>query len=764
METFNTLEIDKILSKITRYLKTSFGKNLVSNYRFLPDLKSIQNEYDFINEVDALIMNHGDLPIVSEIDIKQILDNAKKGMRLDEASLNKIKNEIYLVDEVRKYLLKKTVETPNVDNLVSKFTSLEDLYNDIDRSISIENSVKDRASRKLFDIRTNLARLEKQIRQNISKLFNQYKDIISGDNFVLRDGRFVLPISTSEKSKINGVIHDISDSGQTTFVEPAEVVLLENEKKVLELEERDEINRILTELTKKCLEYEEPLKLNTKILGKLDTYQAKTKYMVEINGCTPELSPNQEVYLYEARHPLLNKEVVVPNDFILTNEHPLMLISGPNAGGKTIALKTVATLVYMTKLGLPIPANKNSKVGYFKKIYVDIGDNQSIESNLSTFSAHIDNVASIIRHVTSKDLVAIDELCNGTDPKEADALAVSIVKYLLQKNCITLISSHYPLLKKYGMSNAKIVNASFIFNQDLLQPTFKMHVGSSGKSFGFLIAEKYGIPKSINNEAIRIYKKNYQSEVDIKIESLENREQEIIRKEEELELLTEKLKNQEAKLKETEEKLKERESKLKERKLTDLDEIIDEKLREIDTIYEEFLSNKKEKYRESAGKIEKLRLFSENEPEEINVGDYVQIKSLGIQGTVNKIEGNKVYLSDEGGFSLTTTKDACTKIEAPKKSTRKSINIDSEAVKTKPISPTLNIIGLRVDEGVEEVEKYIDECVLRRMKEVRIIHGYGTGQLRTAVHKALKSNKFVNEFHIANESEGGGGSTIVKLK
>lgn len=757
------LEINKILNLVQEKTKTLIGKEFSLNMSPLQNKKLVEEELKKVDETIKIIKTYKEIPLNSNILMKETLSKAKKGSYLDEISLNEIKNEISNTLEILKFFSKVDIDVPEIGKYTSNLKLLDSIYLKISRTIGIDNKVLDSASKKLKELRDKITFYEKEIRKQINSLSSKYNDFMVGDNYVLRDGRFVLPISTCLKASISGVIHDVSDSGQTTFIEPTIIVNLENEKHLAILLERDEVNRILKVLTNECLQYEDILISNNNIIGKLDLWSAKAKFAIEYNCTIPEISPSQEIKLLQARHPLLNQEEVVPNDFILDEEHPLMLISGPNAGGKTIALKTVATAAYMIKLGLPILASEGSKLGFFKKIFVNIGDNQSIENSLSTFSAHISEVSVILKYITSRDLVVIDELGNGTDPKEGDALSVAIVKYLLQKKCVSLISSHYPLLKKYGLSNAKIINASFVFNEEKMEPTFKMLLGVSGKSYGFLISRKFGLPYDIINEAKSIYKKNYQSKTDIKIELLDNKERELICKQEELEKQIEKAKNKDKELKSKESALLLKENKLKERKINDFDDLIDRKIDEINEIYNEFLENKEKGIKEIEKKLNALSLY-EKKTEELHVGDYVEIKSLGVNGTITRINNNKIYFTADGGFSMNTSREFVEKIDKPKEKLKTSRNIDKEILSAKIVSTSLNLIGYHIDEAIPVLEKYIDDCILKRYKEVKIIHGYGTGQLKRAIHQALKVNKNVKSFNLGGDYDGGTGSTLVQLR
>lgn len=757
------LEIDKIIEEIGKYLKTSIGGILLENIKVFPSKEILNIEFSKLNEMFSIINNYKDIPLNGDLIAKEVLDKAKKGSYLDEIELNKIKDEMFLTFEIIRFFKQVTIETPFLTKLVKKMVYVDSLYKSINSKISKENKVFDNATPRLKDIRYKLSFIDKEIHKQIIQLAEKYNTYLVNDSYVLRNGHFALAVNSSDKSKIDGVVHDLSDSGQTTFIEPTVIVNLENQKQILIIQEKDEVNKILKELTNECIKYEDTIFLNNKIIGQFDLLTAKVKYAINNNAVIPQISEKQEVYLIDARHPLIDPDKAVSNTFIMDEIHPMMLISGPNAGGKTIALKTVAMLSYLAKLGIPITCSPDSRIAYFKNIFVNIGDNQSIESNLSTFSAHISDLSVVIKYITSRDLVVIDELGSGTDPKEGDALSIAVVKFLLQKKCISMITSHFSLLKKYGLSNPKIINASFLFNQELLEPTFKMLLGVSGKSFGFLIARKFGLPYEIINEAKKIYKKNYLSETDIKIESIENKEQELIRREESLKEEENKISSLESELKTKEKLLNEKEEKLKAKKIEEFDDLIDSKIDEINNIYDEFLEDKQNKIKETEEKLNSLSL-KEKKDENFAVGDYVYVKSLNEKGKITRIKGNKITFNDESGFTLTTTKDYCEKIDEPVEKLTSTRNIDKELSSLKPLSQSLNLVGYHLDEGISALDQYLDSCVLRKYKEVRIIHGYGSGQLRNAIHNYLKKSSYVSSFKLGDESNGGSGSTIVYLK
>lgn len=757
----NTLEINKIRDAIAKYARTKLAIEEVKQIKPSSDYEFILKEYNKLREMIDLVDRYGDLPIRSELNMYEEIQNAKKGDIFDELKLNLIKSEIQNTAELIKYSMQVDYDLKFLNQLFFGLKADELLYGKIVSTISTDNTVKDSASVELASIRRKIIQLNKDIHITLDKLISKYSDKLNGDNYVIRNGRFAIPINSSYKASIDGIVQDISDSGQTTFIEPKEVLALENELYIYQLKEKDEISKILIDLTNLVINRSEQLIKNNDITSQLDFILCKVKYSQEIDAFIPQINNSFKLELLNARHPLIDKNICVPNDFKLGDEKTLMIISGPNAGGKTIALKTVATLCYMVKLGLPIPANQDSNVAVFDKIFAEIGDAQSLESNLSTFSGHISNLSVMFKYVSSKDLVVIDELCNGTDPKEGESLSVAIAKFLINKHTISLISSHYPLLKKFGFSNSKVMNASFLFNEKTVTPTFKILLGVSGKSYGFLISKKFGLDQSIIDDAKKIYNESFESESDKKIAKIDEKERYLLQKEEKLRKRQESLSNLRDDLNKRDKELKEKENKIKSQKIDKFDNYLNDKYNEINNIYNEFVKSRDLKKAEA--KLDKINV-KKKKNEDITIDDYVEIKQLGIKGRITRINGCKVTITSSDGFSYNATKDVCEKTEAPKESRKSTINIDNFIMNTKNVGHSLNLIGYHIDEGISTLDKYLDDCILRGLKTVKVIHGYGSGQLKKAIHQYLKGKSNVKSYRLGNELDGGSGSTIIELK
>lgn len=757
------LEIDKIIDSIRRYIKTPRGLFILDSLDVFETKELCKIELLKLKEMITIIAQFNELPINNHIDIENEIKRAKKGDIFNEVKLNEVKEFLVSTKDIINFYNK----IGNKDSLLySELTSLkfdDQLYNKINEVITIDNIVSDSASPKLNQIRKDLYQCDRNLKTTINKMLVKYRDQLSGDNYVLRDGVFVLPINTSFKNSVDGLVLDISASGQTTFIEPFEIVNLENSKHVLEIQEKEEVNRILKELTNFILKREDLLITNDSIIGYLDFLSSKAHYCKEIDGVVPILLDKQEIRLYQARHPLLDQNKVVANDFVLGNDKTIMLISGPNAGGKTIALKTVSILAYMTKLGLPISAAENSAIGFFRKIYIDIGDSQSIENNLSTFSAHISILSVLLKYISSKDLVVIDELGNGTDPKEGEALSMAVVEFLLSRKCLTMISSHYNLLKQFGLTNPNVLSASFIFDEKLIEPTFRIIYDVSGKSYCFKIARKYGLNDAIVNRAEKIYEQNYIDNEDRKLQLLEDKERSIHEKNEVLRQKQKELDRYQNDLQKKDSELKVKEEKLKEKKIEDFDKYMDSKIDEIDEIVEKFKTSNKQKSQEYIDQINALSLTKKVD-EKLQVGDYVALKALDMEGKIVRMDGEKVTIITHDGLSLNTDVKKCEKIATPSSYKPRPSNIDDIVLNKKNVSLSLNLVGYHIDEGLFALDNYLSDCYQKSLKTVKIIHGYGSGQLRNAIHEHLKTVKFVKSFRLGNETDGGTGATIVTLK
>ena len=610
---------------------------------------------------------------------------------------------------------------------------------------------------------------QQELTARINSLVRTYSSILSDGNITLRNDHFVLPVKTTEKNKIQGIIHDVSNTGETTFIEPNSIVELNNKIYVLKLEEQEEIKRILLELTKEVLSYENEILTNNQMLGYLDFVQAKSLYGNDIDGYVATLEKEQQIHLIGAKHPLLNKDTCIPNSFELNKDHRIMIITGPNAGGKTVALKTVGLLILMNQCGLPLPTSKKPILSIFNNIYLDVGDNQSIQDNLSTFSAHITNIAQIVKNIGGKDIVLIDELGTGTSPNEGEALAISVINEILFKNSFGIISSHFEGVKILAMQNDNIINASALFDEEKLLPTYKIKVGMPGKSYGVDVASRLGMPEHIIDNAKNYLANHQEQNLDNAINKLEKQ---FILNEKLSEELNAKLKNIEAKEIESN-KILANIDKIKEEAMLEAEEQKEELLKkariEIDSILKELKENEIKLHTITAAKkalenleTEEIEVDSPNQEVEIN--DYVKIKDTNMQGKIIRKVKNNITVITQEGLSINTTTNKVIKTMAPAKKVAPRMTKGDQMIFKQSVPLELNVIGLHVDEALEKVEKYLDTCLARKIKSCRLIHGSGTGALRSAIHNYLKTLKSVDSFRLGGAGEGGVGATVVTFK
>ena len=763
---YQTFEFFKIKEKINEYAKTDLGKIYISDLKMLPSFLDVKNALDDLKEIDSIILRFGQLPIHTSANALYLIDLAKKTALLTPRDLHLIAEDVLTSQNIIKFFHKIDVSYPRSKEKISTFYDLSSLEKEIHRVITNSLTISDNATPKLKEIRDEIRKIEHSLTQKVASLSLTYSQYLNDDNSTIRDGHLVLPVKTSEKNKVPGIVYDVSSTGATTFIEPMEIVQLNNQLTALHVEEQEECRKILKELTALVLLQEDEIIHNNQIIAELDFLSAKASYMQEINGIIPEHHDKQYLLLEESRHPLIEKEKVVANSYYLDEEKRIVIISGPNAGGKTVSLKTVGLLVLMHQSGLAIPAKK-AVLGYFDNIYIDIGDNQSLSDNLSTFSAHMSNIAEIIKNTKRKDLVLLDELGTGTDPKEGEALALAVTKYLEQKNVLAMISSHFEALKEYAFLSSNIENSSMIFNEELLLPTYKFKYQAPGHSYALDVANRYGIPASLIDEAREYLKNNKNGESQELLFILQKKIEEATLLEEELLKKEKQLNNEKIKLENDQKLLKERKEKLLETVENEKNQIIEKTKDEIDEIIAALSKGdlKLHEVIELKAKLDDLEdsadviLYNE----EIKIGDYVSIPSLNLNGLVKRIKNDKATISSDSGLTLTVSIDKLHKIERKigTSKVRKSNNYD-EVIKLN-VGLELNIIGMHVEEAKDAVIKYLDDCRMKHFKTVRIIHGFGSGALRRLTHEILAKEKDLT-YRLGDASEGAGGATVINFK
>ena len=760
---YQTFEFEKIKSFILEYAKTELGKKYISELEFSSDKKEVVSQLELLNEMMELVSRYSPLTIQNSVDAIRLIEIAKKTAILTPQDLNFIANDIETSIKLSNQISKIASQFPLIGELCSQFTDLTSLNKEIKRVITPSLTVSDNASKELKEIRNKIKTLEANLNSRIAGLSSSYSQYLSDINMTIREGHFVLPVKTVYKNKVLGIIYDVSDSGNTTFIEPLEIVQINNDIASKKIEENEEVRRILKALTALVLLQEKEILVNNEVIARLDFVSAKALYALANDMHIAKISDAQEIHLLEARHPLIDKTKVIANDYHLSENKRIVIISGPNAGGKTVSLKTVGLLTLMNQSGLALPV-KEATLGIFEHIYIDIGDNQSLSDNLSTFSAHMSNIASILDVVKKQDLVLLDELGTGTDPREGEVLGLGIVKYLEDRHALCLVSSHYSKIKEYAFLSENIENSSMLFDEEKLQPTYTYKYLAPGKSYGIEVATRYGI----NKEVIEGARKQLDSATDNDFENLLSLLQKQIDENErlsrELERDKQQLQKEQKALENAQKGLKNQKEHLLEEVKREKEQILDEVHDEVDQIIKQ-LSSGDLKLHEVIELKKKVESLQDEEPviiydEEIKIGDYVSVPHLNLEGKVNRIKSNKAQLLTNDGMSVEIEINKLHKIPAPevKKVSNKNQNYESKI--NTSVGLELNIIGMHRDEALEALKKYIDLCYMKRLKQVRIIHGFGSGVLRKMTHEYLSTLKGV-KYRLGDINEGGGGATVV---
>ena len=767
-----TLEFDKIIEKLTTYCKTYIGKENVANLLPTFNQYKVTNLLELTNEATSLIYRKGNFPLSDLPNIEISIKNLESSATLSISALLNIARFLKISREVKEYF------SSGDDIDLSSYQKLSDIFEAIYTNKSVEekiysvildeNTIADNASSKLSSIRRQAKKLEQEIRDKLNSFIHSstYSKYIMEPIITIRENRYVLPIKEEYKSQVKGFIHDVSSSGSTVFIEPISVFDLNSEISNLKIEEEIEIERILAELSSMLYDYTESMKSNISTLGDLDLVFAKASYSLDIDGICPKINDEKFVDFKSARHPLIDKNVVVPIDISIGKDYSCLVITGPNTGGKTVALKTTGLLLLMAYSGIYIPVKEGSSIYVFDNIFVDIGDEQSIQENLSTFSSHISNIVEITNNVTSNSLVLVDELGSGTDPIEGANLAISILEYLYKANAITICTTHYQELKNYCLTHKGFQNASFEFDLDNLKPTYKLLIGIPGKSNAFAISKKLGLNEEILKSASNLMKSQ-----DVSIEELmkniydsklaiEKEKEEIEKNSNQIEALRKSLEIQNSNQKEKQDKLLDKARNEAKQILQSAKDEANSVIRKLNNLGKNDLTSANNLRNELNDKLKELN--SNTADDGINLQSLLElnnkfslksskIDSNSKKGSTHSSKSTKGSFNNVGSNNRTSSHSSVT---FAKNSTFKAQNISSE----------INVIGQTVDEAIFVIDKYLDDCAIAKLSPVRIVHGKGTGKLREGIHKFLRTNPHVKSFRLGTFGEGEMGVTVVELK
>ncbi|GAB6139251.1 endonuclease MutS2 [Halanaerobaculum tunisiense] len=780
------LEFAKIKDQLQEYITSKLGSHLVDKLSPSSDIDHIQARQEEVTAAKKILSRESAPPLGGIYDIRSALDKVEKGAILKSEELLDILITLQSGKKLRDYFSGLEDENDEYSRLLQISSQLETfsgLERKISGAITNQGQVKDGASSKLAELRRQIRTTSNQIKQKLNSILNsnRYQSYIQDSVVTIRDQRYVIPIKAADQNNFPGIVHDKSASGQTVFIEPMPVVEINNQLQQLRSEEEEEIKRILQELSAAVGKKLEPIKETIKVLAVLDFIFAKAKYSIELDGSEPLLNTAGETDLIRARHPLLTGEVV-PIDINLGADFSSLVITGPNTGGKTVSLKTVGLLTVMAQSGLHIPVLSGSQVAIFNQVYADIGDEQSIEQNLSTFSSHMTQIIKIVERANVDSLVLLDELGAGTDPVEGSALARGILDHLHSQGAKTVATTHYSELKTYAYNHQGVKNAAVEFDVETLQPTYELQMGLPGRSNAFQIANRLGLKEEIIDRASEFLDQE-DVELDNIIQQIEedkrqyeehkHKAQEDKQKAQELkeeyEVKLEKLKEkQERELKEAyreANKIIKRAQQKADQIITDLKEKQSISDREIQAARSELRQEKKELKAERQDLVAEQK--QQQEIPDLEPGDKVKVASLNQQGKVLEVYDDKEEaLIQAGIMKVTVDLREVNKTKDQREEKNKSqINISQvRGAKTKNISPEVDLRGLRAQEARNKLDKYLDNALLANLNQIEIIHGKGTGTLREVVADKLDNYRNIKDYRLGKPKEGGTGVTIATLE
>ena len=783
------LEYHKIIDRLSSLAGSTFGRELCSNLLPTSDLDLIQKLQKETTDALSRTYRKGSVSFSGIHDIRPSLMRLKVGSSLGAIELLRISSDLDATLRLKAYggYTGKEGEDQLEDSLTEFFANLEPLTplnNEIKRCIISEEEIADDASPTLKSIRRSIRITNDKIHSEMSSILNSSKTMLQDNLITMRNGRYCLPVRAEFKSQFQGMIHDQSSSGSTLFVEPMAVVKLNNDLRELAIKEQEEIEKILADLSNSAGEFVESLDYNFRTLSQLDFIFARASLSKQMKGSEPIFNKKGYFNIKKGRHPLIDPKKVLPIDIIMGKDFSMLIITGPNTGGKTVSLKTVGLLTIMGQAGLHIPAFDNSELAVFEEVYADIGDEQSIEQSLSTFSSHMTNIVSFLDKADETSLVLFDELGAGTDPTEGAALAMSILSSLHKRGIRTMATTHYSELKIYALSTEGVTNASCEFSLETLRPTYRLLIGIPGKSNAFAISSKLGLPDYIITDAkdrIGSKDKSFEdviSDLEATRITIEREQSEVERYKKEIEQLKSSLAKKNDTLDANRERLMNEAKEKAAAILNEAKEFADQSIRRYNKWLQEG-GNIKEMESErnnlrgrlsdsEAGLIKKQKAVKKAPIKELRVGDAVHVIGLGLNGTVSTLPNAKGDLFVQMGIlrSQVNLKDIEVLEEEPitppeyKKTQSGKIKMSKSA----SIHPDINLIGKTVDEALMDLDKYLDDAYLAHLPQVTVIHGRGTGALKNAIHSHLKKLKYVKSYRVGGFGEGDHGVTIVEFK
>lgn len=781
-----TLEFDKIIDMLTEEADSPLGKESAKRLRPLSDRDEIIALQAETSHALTRIFHHGPLSFHGLSDIRPSLTPLSKGATLGTGELLRIGTLLDVAERTVKFDAKDE-ETDFLSGRFSGLQTFPEINREIKRCILSEEEISDDASSELKRIRRSMKNTNAKVREQLNATVASSSEMLRDNLITMRNGRYCLPVRQEYKSSFQGMIHDQSATGSTFFIEPMAIVKLNNELAELSMKEQDEIEKILASISSLCAPETEGLERNVILLAELDFIFAKAKLSKKMQGSEPDFTENY-IQIKMGRHPLIPKDRVVPIDVTLGKDYRLLIITGPNTGGKTVSLKTVGLFTLMGQSGLHIPAFDGSHLRVYHEVYADIGDEQSIEQSLSTFSSHMTNTISILKRADKNTLALFDELGAGTDPVEGAALAISILDDLMNRQVTAMATTHYSELKIYALSTEHVENASCEFDVESLRPTYRLLIGVPGKSNAFAISSKLGLPQKIIDKANSLVDEDAKSFEDV-VTSLEQTRKELEAEQEKAAAYRQEIERQKKKLEEKNERIDKAKDKIIRRANEEANEILqkakdvaDESIRKYNKWLEggdaiKDMERQRSAIREELKRTgEKLDSGSKKKrptgaPDHLSIGDMVMVHSLGVKGVVSSLPNAKGKLFVQMGImrSEVDIKDLELLEEETLQIRKEKIRERSNTGKIKmskslSVSTSINLIGKTVDEAIAVLDKYLDDAYLARLHQVTIIHGVGTGALKNAVQAHCKKANYIKSYRMGEYGEGGYGVTVVDFK
>ncbi len=786
----SVLEFDKIIERLSDFAETSNGKKEVMRLQLSYDTEGVEFKQKQTAEALSIIIEKGTPPLGGVADIKEYVKRGSVGGIISLKGLLSCADTLRAARLIKNYVLLNNKEERSfeiLEKLCSSIYSNKETEDRIFAVIISEEEIADDASPELKRIRREIQIKQNSIKNKINQIVGSsaMQKYLQENIVTMRNDRYVIPVRKEYRSMVKGIIHDQSSTGSTLFIEPMAIVEMTNEISDLKSEEKKEIERILLELSVMIGDIASEMLANQEILTELDFIFAKGKYAISINGIEPKVNDRGYMRIKKGRHPLIDPEVVVPIDAYLGDEFTTLIITGPNTGGKTVSLKTLGLFTLMGMAGLHLPAEYGTEISVFSAVYADIGDEQSIEQSLSTFSSHMTNIVKIMEEVDEKSFVLFDELGAGTDPTEGAALAISILETLHERKIVTAATTHYSELKLYALTTDGVINGSVEFNVETLSPTYKLLIGVPGKSNAFEISKKLGLRQEIIDKAKRNIEDN-KVEFEDALREIEDNRIYIEEKKREIQRLDDESRKKHSSFIDKERKSLEKSEKMIDEANYEARKIIESAKKEAAEIIKELRKLNVDMDKDKARRINELRqslnektkelegnqyteqIYKEDNYDEetpLSNGDAVLVRSLNQKGhIISDVDGSQNVMVQIGLLKMKVKKADLVKIKSEEEEKQRTSTTRMIKLKTSSINPVIDLRGLNLDEAILELDKYLDDAFMSNLNEVQVIHGKGTGVLREGITQFLKRHKHVKESRLGSFNEGGDGVTVVTFK